>query len=92
MTLQDVASGEWGPSQMKIALVTPNVHGYGGVPSYVSSLARSMAAEHEISLFSVRAEGISNANIHHRKVWGHGDSGLVHSLTFSLTSALVLLL
>ena len=70
---------------MKIALVTPSVHGYGGVPNYVSSLARSMAAEHEISLFSVRAEGISDADIHHRKVWGLGDSGLVHSLTFSLT-------
>ena len=77
---------------MKIALVTPSVHGYGGVPNYVSSLARSMAAEHEISLFSVRAEGISNDKIRHRKVWGFGDSGLVHSLTFSLTSALLLFL
>lgn len=77
---------------MKIALVTPNVHGYGGVPNYVSSLAKSMAAQHEISLFSVRAEDISSSNIRHRKVWGLGDSGLVHSLTFSLTSALLLYL
>ncbi len=94
MTFQDVGFGEGdlGPRQMKIAFITHSVHGYGGVPSYVSSLARSMAADHEISLFSVHVEGLSDANIHHRKVWGLGGSGLVHTLAFSLNSALLLFL
>ena len=77
---------------MKIALITHSVHGYGGVPNYVSSLARSMAAEHEISLFCVNVEGLGDSNIRHRKVWGLNGNGLVHSLTFSLTSALLLFL
>lgn len=77
---------------MKIALVTPSVHGHGGVPNYVLFLAKSMATEHEVSLFSVHVGGTNNANIHHRKVWGLGTSGLAHSLTFSLNSALLLFL
>ena len=77
---------------MKIAFITHSIHGHGGVPNYVSSLAKSMAAEHEIYLFSVHAEGISNANIHHRKIWGLDGSGLVQTLTFTLTSALSLYL
>ena len=78
---------------MKIALVTPHVNAYGGVANYVYSLARSMAAAHEITLFSVGVAGLNNANIHHRKVWCLDiPSGLVHSLTFSLTSALLLFL
>ena len=77
---------------MKIAFITHSVHGHGGVPNYVSSLARSMAADHEISLFCVNVEGPGSTNIRHRKVWGLNGNGLVHSLTFSLTSALLLFL
>ncbi len=77
---------------MKIAFITHSVYGHGGVPNYVSSLATSLAADHEISLFSVHVEGLSNANIHHRKVWDLGGSGPVQSLTFSLASAFLLFL
>ncbi|MCH8062275.1 MAG: glycosyltransferase family 4 protein [Chloroflexi bacterium] len=77
---------------MKIAFITHSVHVHGGVPNYVFSLAKSMAADHEISLFCVNVEGLRNADIHHRKVWGFNGDGLVHSLTFSLTSALLIFL
>ena len=77
---------------MKIAFITHSVHVHGGVPNYVFSLAESMAVDHEISLFCVNVEGLRNADIHHRKVWGLNGNGLVHSLTFSLTSALLIFL
>ena len=40
---------------MKIALLTPNVHGLAGVPHYVASLATAMAVDHVVSILSVSA-------------------------------------
>ncbi len=77
---------------MKIALLTPNVHGLAGVPHYVASLTRAMAADNEVTIFSIGADELDCAGICHRKVWASGRSGFAQSATFSLASTLLLFL
>ena len=77
---------------MKIALVTPEAHWHGGVPQYVSALAKALTTEHEVTIFSVVFNDLENTGIHHHPVWALGSDGFIRSLTFAVASSLLLLL
>lgn len=76
---------------MRIALVSSNVNAYEGVPRYVAVLARVLAHDHEVTIFSATLEGVDDPHIRHRKVWTVGR-GLIFDVSFTLSCLVILLL
>ena len=76
---------------MRIALVTHRVHRHGGVPQYVAALATALVPDHEVTIFSSSFEGLGDTDVRHRRVWALG-SGFIWSVTFNLSSLLLLFL
>ena len=51
-----------------------------------------MSADNQVTVFSIDAADLHGPGIRHRKVWALGGSGFARSITFSLTSTLLLFL
>ena len=75
---------------MKIALVSTHATSEGGVPHYVSSLARALAKGHEVTVYSSRFEGFDGTSVRHRKIRAIGSGGNIFDLSFLIVSTLVI--
>jgi glycosyltransferase involved in cell wall biosynthesis len=75
---------------MRIALVTHHAHAFAGVPQYVSCLARSLSAQHDVTVISSTFDGLEGTGIHHRRLRAIGSGGPVFELSFFLSSAITL--
>ena len=71
---------------MRIALIVTRVNSYLGAPHYVASLARALAVEHDVTVFSTEFRGLDGQSVKHRQVKGFG-TGTLFDRTFSLDSA-----
>ena len=75
---------------MKIALVSTHATSEGGVPHYVSSLARALAKGHEVTVYSSRFEGFDGTSVRHRKIRAIGSGGNIFDLSFLIVSTLMI--
>ena len=75
---------------MKIALVSTHATNEGGVPQYVGSLARALAKDHDVTVYSSRFEGFDGTGVRHRKIRTIGSGGNIFDLSFLFVSTLVI--
>jgi UDP-glucose:(heptosyl)LPS alpha-1,3-glucosyltransferase len=59
---------------MKVALVSRHVNDFAGVPGHVSSLARALARNHEVTIFSETFEGLDGTGVAHQAVRWTGSA------------------
>ncbi len=79
-----------GGVELKIALVSSHANSFAGAPKYVTSLARALAVDHEVTIFSATLEGLEGTSVRHRRVRVPVSDGNVFELAFSLVSAAML--
>ena len=75
---------------MKIALVSNHTDVFGGVARYVNSLARALAADHEVTVFSAARAVLHDEGVHHQRVRTLGSQWSMVELTFPLCCAIAL--
>ena len=79
-----------GRPELKIGLVSSRINSFAGVPKYVSSLARALAREHKVTIFSADFGGMDGSGVRHRRVDGLTARGNMSDRIFGRDAALQL--
>ena len=66
--LQDRGCGDQAERNMRIAIVSPEVNQSAGVPNYWTALARTLVSNHEVHIFSARADRSSLDRVRFHRV------------------------